>query len=99
MADALEAGEKRTWFQVTSREYAALCAGTVYLVTEAAPIWSESIWITHELPALRATGLVTQIVEVRPEEIGAAYDTPGQTARDIHHYPYRELPEGYTLIS
>jgi len=98
MADALEAGEKHTWFQVTSKEYATLCAGTVYLVTEAASIYSENVWIKDELPALRTSGLVTQIVEIRPEEIGPVYDSPGQTDRDIRHYPYRELAEDRGLI-
>jgi len=98
MADALEAEQQHTWFQITSKEYATLCAGTVYLVTEAASIYSEEIWTTDEIPALRASGLVTQIVEIRPEEIGPVYDSPGQTARDIRHHPYRELAENSALM-
>lgn len=96
MADALESGDKRLWCEVTSQEYAKLCVGTVYLVTEASEIWSESIWLTYELDAIWNSGLVTRIVEVRPEEIGAVYDTVGN-ARNVPQYSYRELLE--TIVS
>ncbi|KAJ7102803.1 hypothetical protein C8R44DRAFT_346966 [Mycena epipterygia] len=48
MADALESGLKRVWFQTTSEAFATLCQGSVYLVTEAEDIWQGSIWLTNE---------------------------------------------------
>ncbi|KAJ6557609.1 pectate lyase superfamily protein-domain-containing protein [Mycena capillaripes] len=90
MASAWMQGELRPWFRVTSAEYARLCEGTVYLVVEREPeqIWDESIWETDEWPAIRDSGLVTQVVEIRPGDIGFAVNNNGNT-RYIMYYPYR----------
>jgi hypothetical protein len=54
-------------------------------------IWHDAIWVTHEYDALVATGLVNQIVEIRPEDVGlAADDAAPDAVRYITHYPYRE---------
>ncbi|KAJ7441930.1 hypothetical protein B0H11DRAFT_2348774 [Mycena galericulata] len=91
MASALSSGNLRNWFEDTSAAYADLCLGTVYLIVEAEPqqIWPQSIWLTHELPAIINGGLVTQIVEIRPEDVGTAANGGAGGTRYIRHYPYR----------
>jgi hypothetical protein len=66
MADALESGLKRVWFQTTSEAFASLCEGTVYLVAEQEEIWRGSIWLTNEVDALFRSGAITEILEVCP---------------------------------
>ncbi|KAJ7860174.1 hypothetical protein B0H13DRAFT_2355705 [Mycena leptocephala] len=88
MADALESGLKRVWFQTTSEAFATLCQGSVYLVTEEEDIWQGSIWLTNEVNALFRSGAITEIVEVRPADIGQAYDHGGSVYQ-IPKIPYR----------
>ncbi|KAJ7653050.1 pectate lyase superfamily protein-domain-containing protein [Mycena rosella] len=90
MASAWTGGNLRTWFQDTSQAFAELCSGHLYLIVDAEPeeIWDQSIWITHEWPAVVATGLVTQVTEIRPEDVGRAVADNGRT-RFIRFYPYR----------
>ncbi|KAJ7919454.1 hypothetical protein B0H13DRAFT_2320436 [Mycena leptocephala] len=90
MLSALSSGNLRNWFEITSGAYADLCEGTLYLVVEAEPqdIWPQSIWLTHEWPAIQASRQVTQVTEIRPEDVGQAVAHNGNT-RYIRHYPYR----------
>jgi hypothetical protein len=50
--------------------------GTVYLVVEEGEdaIGSDSIWRTHELPAIIRSQEVDEILEVRPANIGEALE-------------------------
>ncbi|KAJ7243248.1 hypothetical protein C8J57DRAFT_1243539 [Mycena rebaudengoi] len=57
--------DRRNWFRITSVAYARLCTGRLYLIVEEQPwelrrctwqIWHDSIWVTHESPAVIATG-------------------------------------------
>ncbi|KAH8827554.1 hypothetical protein DL96DRAFT_1599445 [Flagelloscypha sp. PMI_526] len=89
MADAMEAGLTRPWFQATSAGYANLCEGTVYLVVEEEEIWDQAIWMTHERDALWNSGRITQVVEIRPADIGRVYDGGGASLSQIPHHPYR----------
>ncbi|KAJ7258985.1 hypothetical protein C8J57DRAFT_1472211 [Mycena rebaudengoi] len=70
MLSANLGGNRRNWFRITSAAYARLCTGRLYLIVEEQPreIWHDSIWVTHEYPAVIATGTVTQIIEIRPSE-------------------------------
>ncbi|KAJ7869984.1 hypothetical protein B0H13DRAFT_1049505 [Mycena leptocephala] len=90
MASAFDSGNLRNWFEDTSAAFARLCNGKLYLIVDAEPadIWSGSIWLTHEYPAIVQTGTVTQITEIRPEDVGTAVANNGNT-RYIRHYPYR----------
>ncbi|KAJ7216702.1 pectate lyase superfamily protein-domain-containing protein [Mycena rebaudengoi] len=100
MRSANLSGNRRNWFRITSAAFARLCTGTVYLIVEEEPrqIWHDAIWVTHEYDALVATGLVNQIVEIRPEDVGlAADDAAPDAVRYITHYPYRgPQPPGAT---
>ncbi|KAH8827555.1 hypothetical protein DL96DRAFT_1101592 [Flagelloscypha sp. PMI_526] len=114
MADALESGLKRPWFEATSAGYAHLCEGTVYLVCEEEEIWNQAIWMTHERDALWNSGRITRVVEIRPADIGRVYDGGGSSVSQIPHHPYRggqppgatpprdidssEIPAGIKLI-
>jgi hypothetical protein len=62
----------------------------VYLVTEEEDIWQGSIWLTNEVNALFRSGAITEIVEVRPADIGQAYDHGGSVYQ-IPKIPYRAL--------
>ncbi|KAJ7926889.1 hypothetical protein B0H13DRAFT_1972146 [Mycena leptocephala] len=65
----------RDWFSLTSAEYARLClanSGSSSRRSLQMFIWAGSIWRTHEARAVNETGAVTQIVEIRPSEIGLA---------------------------
>jgi hypothetical protein len=88
---AMLGGHLRDWFGITSGAFAEVCEGTISLVVEAEPqdIWSESIWITDEWPAVLRNPFITQVVEIRPEDIGQAVAHNGST-RYIRHYRYRE---------
>ncbi|KAF7337109.1 Glucan endo-alpha-glucosidase agn1 [Mycena venus] len=93
MPSALMAGELRKWFQVTS---AAAGGGKSSYIIMPMPIpqltfsqiWDQSIWITDEWPELMRNPLVTQVVEVRPQDIGAAVAHNGDI-RFIMEIPYR----------
>ncbi|KAJ6556359.1 pectate lyase superfamily protein-domain-containing protein [Mycena capillaripes] len=97
MRSANQGGNRRNWFRVTSAQYARLCEGRLYLIVEEQPaqIWSDSIWVTHEYPAVVETRAVTQIIEIRPSEVGRALEQ--DSIRYIPHYPYRgPQPPGAT---
>ncbi|KAH8799203.1 hypothetical protein DL96DRAFT_1687902 [Flagelloscypha sp. PMI_526] len=87
--DAINRNIERPWFQATSAAFANLCTGLVYLVVEPEDIWDGAIWVTDELPALLAGGRITEIVEVRPEDIGRAYDGGSMSVYTIPTIPYR----------
>ncbi|KAJ7258468.1 hypothetical protein C8J57DRAFT_1720663 [Mycena rebaudengoi] len=96
MLSANLGGNRRNWFRITSAAYARLCTGRLYLIVEEQlwEIWHDSIWVTHEYPAVIATGTVTQIIEIRPSEVGRALQN---SIRYIPHYPYRgNQPPGAT---
>ncbi|KAJ7207750.1 hypothetical protein C8J57DRAFT_1734138 [Mycena rebaudengoi] len=101
MRSANTGGNRRDWFRLTSAQYARLCTGRLYLIVEEQPrestlqIWHDSIWVTHEYPAVVETGAVTQIIEIRPSEVGRALQQ--NSIRYIPHYPYRgNQPPGAT---
>ncbi|KAH8813378.1 hypothetical protein DL96DRAFT_1758744 [Flagelloscypha sp. PMI_526] len=95
--DAIDRNLERPWFEATSAAFAQLCSGLVYLVVEPEDIWDGAIWVTHELPAILNTGLVTEIVEVRPEDIGRAYEGGATSVYSIPMIPYRGgQPNGST---
>ncbi|KAJ7225020.1 pectate lyase superfamily protein-domain-containing protein [Mycena rebaudengoi] len=97
MRSANTGGNRRNWFRLTSAQYARLCTGRLYLIVEEQPreIWHDSIWVTHEYPAVVETGAVTQIIEIRPSEVGRALQQ--NSIRYIPHYPYRgNQPPGAT---
>ncbi|KAJ7466489.1 hypothetical protein FB451DRAFT_1178633 [Mycena latifolia] len=50
--------------------------------------WDQTIWITHEWPAILASNVVTQVTEIRLEDVGAAVADNGRT-RFIRFHPYR----------
>ncbi|KAH8810329.1 hypothetical protein DL96DRAFT_1821419 [Flagelloscypha sp. PMI_526] len=73
---ALSLNEERDWFRHTSAAFAEMVQGTVYLVVEEGEdaIGSDSIWRTHELPAIIRSQEVDEILEVRPANIGEALE-------------------------
>ncbi|KAJ7257396.1 hypothetical protein C8J57DRAFT_1472755 [Mycena rebaudengoi] len=96
MLSANLGGNRRNWFRITSAAYTRLCTGRLYLIVEEQPwelrrctwqIWHDSIWVTHEYPAVIATGTVTQIIEIRLSEVGTALQN---SIRYIPHYPYHQ---------
>ncbi|KAF7354389.1 Glucan 1,3-beta-glucosidase [Mycena venus] len=84
----------RDWFSLTSAEYAKLCFGKLWLVVEEYPrdIWAKSIWMTHEARAVNETRMVTQIVEIRPSEIGLAVAEFDFRFIDEYNYRYPQPP-------
>ncbi|KAE9399239.1 hypothetical protein BT96DRAFT_994199 [Gymnopus androsaceus JB14] len=86
MYEATVSGNLRNWFRLTSAQFAYFCAGLVYLVIEEAQIFDDSIWVTHELPALWDNPAITQIIEIRPTDIGRAV---ADRTTIIPYYPYR----------
>ncbi|KAJ6488402.1 hypothetical protein DFH09DRAFT_379847 [Mycena vulgaris] len=96
MLSAELGGHLRDWFRLTSAEYARLCFGTVWLVIEEEPqeIWADSIWVTHEYPAILQARMVTRIVEVRPSDIGLAVSEFDFRLIDEHNYRGNQPPGG-----
>ncbi|KAJ6565182.1 hypothetical protein DFH09DRAFT_1157802 [Mycena vulgaris] len=65
-------------------------ASTVWKAELRGPqIWDQSIWMTHEWPAIRDGGQVSLILEVRPEDVGQVLDEGPGAIRYISHYLYR----------
>ncbi|KAJ6578345.1 pectin lyase fold/virulence factor [Mycena capillaripes] len=96
MLSAERDGHLRNWFRLTSAEYARLCFGTVWLVVEEEPqeIWEDSIWVTHEYPAILQEGMVARIVEVRPRDISLAVSEFDFRFIDEHNYRGNQPPGG-----
>jgi hypothetical protein len=71
LAEAVAAKKMRPWFQLTSKQFALLCIGKVWLVVgPQQQIWDGAIWLTDEYPALVSlNGAAGPIVEVDPNEI------------------------------
>ena len=96
MYEANVSGNLRNWFRLTSAQFAYFCAGLVYLVIEEAQIFDDSIWVTHELPALWDNPAITQIIEIRPTDIGRAV---ADRTTIIPYYPYRTFFQLQTHLS
>ncbi|KAH8809538.1 hypothetical protein DL96DRAFT_1762161 [Flagelloscypha sp. PMI_526] len=69
---ALSLNQERDWFRWTSAAFAEMVTGDVFLVVEEGnnAIGTDSIWATHELPAIQRSEEVTRIFEVRPANVG-----------------------------
>ncbi|KAH8823954.1 hypothetical protein DL96DRAFT_242767 [Flagelloscypha sp. PMI_526] len=85
---ALSLNEERDWFRQTSAAFAEMVTETVFLVVEEGSnaIGSDSIWATHELPAIQAARQVNMIWEVRPANIGGVLDG----TQPLTLIPYRD---------
>ncbi|KAH8823922.1 hypothetical protein DL96DRAFT_1742199 [Flagelloscypha sp. PMI_526] len=95
--DAVDLNLERERFRATSAAFASLFSGPVYLVVDPDEIWDGAIWVTDELPALLATGQITEIVEFRPEDIRRAYEGGSISVSSIPMVPYRGgQPNGST---
>ncbi|KAJ6546057.1 hypothetical protein DFH09DRAFT_1088015 [Mycena vulgaris] len=55
---------------------------------EPQQIWSESIWVAHELPALYSNPAINQVIEMRQEDVGQGVAGVGNL-RYIRYYPSR----------
>ncbi|KAH8798035.1 hypothetical protein DL96DRAFT_1720675 [Flagelloscypha sp. PMI_526] len=83
---ALSLGQERDWFRWTSAAFAEMATGDVFLVVEEDhdAIGSDSIWATHELPAIQRSEGVERILEVRPANVGEVL--AGRADLDLFDY-------------